>query len=243
MVMKRIQMICNKICFRAWAICLAFIFSSALMAVAADNGNPNTDSIKIRETEISPETVEKKLEVLKTRIQQARLAENKQTATQKGIPLLELQTRTLNLIALKTNYDRLLTALKKQTGYQNDEALLKEKNSAQNENGLLPPPPFSLTFYDNLLGELSVILQEKEVTDLAIKISQRTIDEATSQLESIEKEWRQAKESIETQKGSDGLQRLRWSFEQIELQKNLAETILMYEKSNHENNIINHIFK
>jgi small-conductance mechanosensitive channel len=228
-------MICNKIYFRAWAICLTFIFSSALIAVAADNGNPNTDSVKTQEMQISTETVEKKLEVLKTKIQQARLAENKQTATQKGIPLLELQTRTLNLIALKTNYDRLLTALKKQTGYQNDEALLKEKNSAQNENGLLPPPPFSLTFYDNLLGELSVILQEKEVTDLAIKISRRTIDEATSQLESIEKEWRQAKESIEIQKGSDGLLRLRWSFEQIKLQKNLAETILMYEKSNHEN--------
>ncbi|MFO7558411.1 MAG: mechanosensitive ion channel [Desulfobacterales bacterium] len=226
-------MICNKICFRELAICLAFLFSSTLIAMAADNGN--TDGLQIIKNQISPESVEKKIEALKTRIQQARLAENEQNAAQKGIPLLELQTRTLNLIALQTNYDRLLTALKKQSGYQEDEALLKEKISDSDGSGLLPPPPFSLTFYDKLIGELSVILQEKEVINLAIKISRRAIEEAASQLESIEKEWRQAKESIETQKEKKDLPGLRWNFEQIELQKNLAETMLMYEKFNHEN--------
>lgn len=184
---------------------------------------------------LTMETVESKITDLDQRIQQSRASETEQNAGRIGVSLLDMQTRTFNLIGLRANHERLLTALKKNAAIRQEEEFLTAKISNQEERSGLPQPPYGLTFYDGLLGELAGLLQQKEVTELAVKVSKRTMEESTTRLNEIEKEWRQAKEALHSKPETDQVPALRWQVEVLELKKSLAETSLTYEKINQQN--------
>ena len=75
---------------------------------------------------------------------------------------------------------------------------VREKLAAPSEEIVSEPPPYSLSFYDNLLSSQEIVRQKKEAADFALKMAKLSLDDAEKNLES-------AQEGFETFKNA-GLQ-------------------------------------
>jgi potassium efflux system protein len=179
--------------------------------------------------------IEKAIERIKERTRLAELSENEQTAQQAGVSLSDLQARTGKLRSIQTFYDRLLTALKKRESLEEEEVFLKEKIQAEQEIGVIEKPPYPLSFYDKLLDELSNENRLKETTGLALKLADRALEDTKLRLEKAQKNWRRLKDQIKATSEEGRSKKLTWDQEQAEIERELSETLLSYEKVNHLN--------
>jgi len=179
--------------------------------------------------------IEKAIERIKERIKLIELVENEQTAQQSGVSLSDLQARTGKLRSIQTFYERLLTALKKRESLEEEEVFLKEKIQAEQEIGVIEKPPYPLSFYDKLLDELSNGNRLKETTGLALKLAHRALEDTKLRLEKAQKNWRRLKDQLEATFKEGRNKKLTWDLEQAEIERELSEILLSYEKVNHLN--------
>lgn len=179
--------------------------------------------------------IEKAVERIKERTRLAELSENEQTARQAGVSLSDLQARTGKLRSIQTLNERLLTALKKRVSLDEEEIFLKEKIQAEQEIGVVEKPPYALSFYDKLLDELSNENRLKETTGLALKLALRAIEDTKLRLEKAQKNWRRLKDKLEATSEEGPSKKLAWDLEKAEIERDLSETVLSYEKVNHLN--------
>jgi small-conductance mechanosensitive channel len=184
---------------------------------------------------ITSAQIEKKIESLKDRIKLAKTSENEQTAKQMGVTMTDLHQRTTSLRAIQSAYERLLTALKKQAAQEEEKSLLNEKLKAQDQIRVAQKPPFNLSFYDSVLDELAVAEHQEKTAALAAKLSQKTLEDASSSLEKAQKEWRNLKDQLEAVSKEERNQKLKWDLEKAELEKELSEGLVNLEKANRDN--------
>jgi hypothetical protein len=201
---------------------------------ATERPVPDTEKKKVPE-DLSLEGIKKKIGDLKERIRLAKQAENEQIAEQMGVKLTDLQERTASLRSMESAYERLLTALNKKEALKDEEAALSAKLEAQQQIGIAQKPPYALSFYDNISDELEAAEQQKKSAELAAKLGREGLEGATMRLENAQKELRIVKDRLEAITEKEKAQELKWGLEKAELEKNLAEALVSFEKVNHEN--------
>lgn len=184
---------------------------------------------------ISEDEVAKKIVDLKQRIEIASAAENENTAKQMGVTLADLVERTAKLQSIQSVYERVLTALKKKTAQKQSEVLLREQFRTAKQVGIAQQPPYNLSFYDAILDEWKTADQQLESISRALHVSRRVQEDANSRLEITEKTWRSLKDELTSASKTESRQTLEWNFNKAQLEKELAEALIIFEKINYDN--------
>jgi small-conductance mechanosensitive channel len=186
----------------------------------------------------TPDEIQKKVQEFKEKILLAQKAETEKAANQLGVSLKELQEQTAALKATQSIYMQLLSAVKKKVTLKEEENFLLQKLSTQEKKGLSQDPPYFLSFYDNLLGDLAAAQQQKSTSAFAVKFAKKSSENITSRLEKAAGVWRAIREQIETQPPETVSQRLRWRLEKSQAEKDYLDALLYLEKANQENHEI-----
>ncbi len=179
--------------------------------------------------------IEKIINDLSERMRMLKNADGSRLDSEIGVSGDEIQERRKGLMAVQSAYERLLTATNKKVGLEKDEALLIEKLSDPGGTSMKQRPPYNLNFYDNLLDDLTAVQQRKETLNLAVKLSKRSLENATVRMEKIQAIWRRQKDLIESQLSKGNARKLQWDLETVQIEKDLVEGIFLIEKANLDN--------
>ena len=206
--------------FRRVAICLAF--SSTLLVglnstIAQNKEMPAAGPVKKTIT-WSVEEVENRIQDLDREIKAAEKAQNEKAALELGVTLNELQERNTKLRTTRWSLKQLQTALRKKLALQADEKTLRQKLSSQEQNGLSQKPPYTLSFYDSLLDELTSAQQQTATLVLAVRTAKNSLENLTTKLEKAAGEWRVIKDRGEVQPTSKSPKKQRWNLEKLRIE-------------------------
>ncbi|UCH23291.1 MAG: mechanosensitive ion channel [Deltaproteobacteria bacterium] len=179
--------------------------------------------------------IEKIINDLSERISKLKNADGLRMAEEIGVSRNEIQERRKGLMAVQSAYERLLTATNKKVGLEKDEALQIEKLGDPGGASMAQRPPYSFSFYDNLLGELTAVQQGKETLNLAVKLSKRSLENATVRMEKIQADWRRQKDLFESQLSISNARKSQWDLGTLKIEKDLVEVIFLIEKANLDN--------
>jgi len=218
-------------------VCVALFWGSVTSMLATEQPVTAPDKNKVSE-DLRLEGIKKKIGDLKERIRLAKQAENGQIAEQMGVKLADLQERTASLRSMESAYERLLTALNKKEALKGEQAALREKLKAQLQIGVAQKPPYALSFYDRILDELEAAEQQKESAELAARLGLRGLEGATMRLENAQKELRIVKDRLDAINEKEKTREQKSDLQKAELEKELAEALVSFEKVNHENLLI-----
>jgi small-conductance mechanosensitive channel len=184
---------------------------------------------------LTSDEIEKKINELKDEVSAAENSESEEIATQRGIPLRDLQELSITLKATQSIYIQLLTALNKKTALQEDATILRQKLSAEDQIAIPQKPPYTLSFYDSLLAELAVARQQKATAGLALQMSKRSLENIDARFEKAAAEWRALKEKIEKQQPGSADQNLKWRLKKFQAEKDKIEATFYLEKAKQAN--------
>ncbi|SPD73889.1 putative MscS Mechanosensitive ion channel [uncultured Desulfobacterium sp.] len=179
--------------------------------------------------------IEKAIGELEKRINLSKQSENEQTAQQMGVSLADLADRTERLKTIQSVYERLITALNKSSAQEEEETGLKEKIKAGRQVVIEKKPPYNLSFYDNILDELTESQQQLETFGFALKLSDTTSEDAKLRLEKAQKDWRSQKDLFDAESDEKLRRGLALALEKAQLEVELAETLVSLERANHDN--------
>lgn len=180
-------------------------------------------------------TAEEKVRELDSRLTAAEKAINKLTAKQLEVTLSQLQERAAKIRDLETMYQRLVNALKRRATLEKDEALLREKVKSQAQVGIPQEPPYSLSFYDGFLDQLSATEQKKEISRQERKLARTILEDALSRFEEWQQTLRRLKEEKEKKSPEEGTTKLNWELENAQIELELAQAMQYLQKINVQN--------
>ncbi len=222
------------------AITVLFIFLNVCICLAtteafANQMNPQGITQGKTTTEIDLNTVEQKVKDLKKRLTAVEGALDERTAQESGLTLPELQERAAKVREIEAVYERLLTALKKQTTLAKEEVLLREKMASQKQVGISQEPPYSLSFYDNLLDQLAATEQKKGIINLAKNFTLRALEDAKVGLEEGQQNLRKLRERKEDELSGLDSARLDRELELAQLEQELNQAVFDLQKVTSQN--------
>jgi small-conductance mechanosensitive channel len=223
--------------FRRLAACLAFSLTllGGLNSTFAQN-NEMLAATPVKKTNSwSVEEIENRIQDLNIEIKAAEEAQNEQSALQLGVPLRDLQERNAKLRTTRWSLKQLQTALKKKPALQEDEKTLRQKLSSQEQIDLSQKPPYSLSFYDSLLDELTSAQQQTATLVLAARAAKKSLENLTTRLDRATGEWRVIKDQVEVQPASKATGKLRWNLEKFRVEKDYIESLFYLEKADQKN--------
>lgn len=216
-------------------VLLCTIFCGYDAILSAQEKAPTESAQKKGSIALDPATIEGKLRDVKQRVQQAEKNENEETARRLGVSLSDLQERRAKLQDIQTNYQRFVTALKKRESLVKEERLLHEKMKGFEKGDIAQKPPFSLSYYDNLLDQQGTLDQQRETVNLAILLARKALESTEERLGQAEKDVRRFKEGVHTAKTDTDALKLRWSLGNSEREKELQQVTFSFQKIHLEN--------
>jgi potassium-dependent mechanosensitive channel len=173
---------------------------------------------------ITPEAIEQKIAELDQKIKTFQETETEQTAQQLGVDRALLQKRTKLLKDLRETYEWWLANLRKKANLEKEKIALAKKLAILKERGVKEPPPYSLSFYDDLLSQQQFFAQRQEGYALNISLYSEHLNFLREKREDAGKRWRFLKDKLEATTLPQVQNRLRFETEVAGLEKELAET-------------------
>jgi hypothetical protein len=111
---------------------------------------------------VSPQDIQPKIAEIDQKIKASHEAENEQTAQQLGVNLSLLQKRTGLLKDLRAAYERWSENLEKEAVIEKEHKAYTKKETMLKERGVTEPPPYSLSFYEDILSQQQFFAQRQE---------------------------------------------------------------------------------
>ena len=146
----------------------------------------------------SVEMIDDRINSLDTTIHTISKTRPEQLAKELNVTRQQVEEKLLALTALHSAYVGLKNAL---AGLEKSEKELETSQQIYedfNTRGMAKKPPYSLTFHDSILAEMSTATRNKQNTQLALEMLQKNIDDYTDQLAQKESDFRQLKEKLGT---------------------------------------------
>lgn len=185
--------------------------------------------------EQSIDDIEETIKHLKNRLEISKDPKNEQKALRLGVTPKDLQKKTAILRELLVTQERMLTAVKKKATLKQEKELLEKEIKSSDHTGL-EPPPYTLSFYDELLDKLATPVREKEAAELAVRLTRRSLEIANDNLAAAQKEARRTRDQMEKMKGEPG-PALSWTLKMVETKSELMQALAALEKINLENHL------
>jgi potassium-dependent mechanosensitive channel len=227
----------SKQVFRQAAICLAFSLTLliGLKPTIAQN-NEGTAAGPVKEPiKWSLEEIENRIQDLNREIKAADAVQNEQTAIELGVTLRALQERNAKLRATRLNLEQIQTAKRKKPALLEEEKSLRQKLSSQGQKVISQKPPYTLSFYDSILDELTSAQQQTATLILAARTARKSQESLAARLERAAGQWRVLKDQVEALPASKSPGKLRWDLDKSRTEKDYIESLLYLEKANVEN--------
>jgi potassium efflux system protein len=179
---------------------------------------------KQQQTEaITPEAIKQKIAELDQKIKTSQEAETEQTAQQLGVDLSFLQKRSALLEELRTVYEWWLGSLEKEAVLEKEQTALAKKLAILKERGVKKPPPYSLSFYDNLLAQQQFFAQRQEGYALSNSLFSEHLNSLREKRENAEKGWRLLRDKLAATTLPQAQKRLQFEAQVASLERELAE--------------------
>jgi potassium efflux system protein len=180
---------------------------------------------------ISPKDIQPKIADIDQKIKASQAAENEQTAQQLGVNLSLLKRRTGLLKELRAAYEGWLENLEKEAVIAKEQKALTKKVTMLKERGVTEPPPYSLSFYDDLLSQQQFFAQRQEGYALSNSLFVEHLDFLREKLEETGKRWRLLEDELAAAALPQAQKKLRFEAEVAGLEKELAETKYLAAKT------------
>jgi potassium efflux system protein len=206
-------------------VLVAICWAPAHAALPQVTPKPTPIAEKKQQTKaITPEAIEQKIAELDQKIKTSQETETEQTAQQLGVDRALLQKRTKLLKDLRETYEWWLANLRKKANLEKEKIALAKKLAILKERGVKEPPPYSLSFYDDLLSQQQFFAQRQEGYALNISLYFEHLNFLREKREDAGKRWRFLKDKLEATTLPQAQNRLRFETEVAGLEKELAET-------------------
>lgn len=180
---------------------------------------------------LTPEAVQTKIAELDQKIKDSRASENDQTARQLGVDLALLQKRTTLLQGLRESYGWLAENLGREAELQEEKTALLKNLAAQKEGEVTAPPPYSLSFYENLLSQMQFYDQREEAYPLSNSLLQEYLTVYAKEQEEAGKKERLLRDQLAAATLPEATRKLRFELEIAFLEKALAKTRYLSAKT------------
>jgi small-conductance mechanosensitive channel len=171
-------------------------------------------------------TIQKRITEIQKAMKLAGSVSNAQTATLLGVPLISQQDNNANLRKLETVYKRQITALEREASLRREEESLGKLLVSRQENILDKPPPYNLSLFDGLLGELTTRKLQKHTLEIALRTEKKVLEEWKIKVEREGKKVRDAKEKQHTAPETDKALQLGWNLQSELVAQELATAFL-----------------
>ena len=177
------------------------------------------------------ETVKARIAELQDRIQTARRADIGKEAGRWGIEVAEYQRLIDQMSAEQSAYEQLLKIIDATKISADNEVFLRQSQASPDKNLLTEEPPYSLTFFDNLLDDLQSVEQRRIISEMALRQSQETITITTNRLGELERKKRQLAERQDSKNDSDSIGSVQWQLRKLTGDVDLSKAQLALEKA------------
>jgi potassium-dependent mechanosensitive channel len=163
---------------------LVFFWTSEAFLAA----NEEIDSVKV---------IDDKISSLDNTIKTMSKTPSEQLARELGVTQQQVEEKLTALTALNSAYVNLKNA------FLNIEKSKREQQTTQQiyddftAKGMAKKPPYSLTFHDSILADISTATSNKQNTQLSLEMLKKNMDAYTDQLAQKESDFRQLKEKLD----------------------------------------------
>ena len=172
---------------------------------------------------ISPKAIERKIAELDQKIKTSQETANEQTAQQLGVDLALLQKRTVLLQELREVYNWWSGNLAREAVLQKEKNALADKLATLKERGVKEPPPYSLSFLENLLSQLQFFEQRQEAYALSSSIFLEYLNTLQEERDEAGKKWRLLQDKLAAATLPEVKRKLQFKAEIAQLERELAE--------------------
>jgi len=180
---------------------------------------------------ITLKAIEEKIAELDRKIKTSQEAENDQTAQQLGVDLALLQKRTALLKNLREVYVWWAWGLEREAALKKEKTALAQKAATLKERGVTEPPPYALSFYENLLSRKHFFDQRQEVYALERSLLLEHLNFLQEKREEAGKKWRLLQDKLAAVTLPQVRKKLQFEAEIARLGKELAETEHLSEQT------------
>ena len=213
-------------------VVMAMCWAQAHAALPQVIPKPAPIAAKQQQTKaITPEALEQKITGIDQEIKTSQEAENAQTAQQLGVDLALLQERTKLLKELRETYESWLGNLEKEAVIENEQTALAKKLAILKERGVTEPPPYSLSFYDDILSQQQFFAQRQEGYALSNSLFSEHLNLLREKREDAGKRRRLLEDKLAAAKLPPAQKKLRFEVEVAGLEKELAKTEYLSAKT------------
>jgi potassium-dependent mechanosensitive channel len=154
-------------------------------------------------------------------LQAARAAVTPDRAEQLRVDMKALESRVRNWVELEALYNDLLSEMQRRTQLHKDAAAIQEDINAFEQRGLLKKPPYTLSYYDDLLVEYESQQQQMETTAMALKAVQHSLAETRVRLRNAQDQFQRAYGAQSTLQSASGF----WVKEGLQLDIQVADAM------------------
>lgn len=221
-------------------IIIFFVFSGTGLSITANTGLIRTKT-ETKETKKPPieklneGSINQIIDVLKEEMELVARQEKMAPAPSKTSQGSNFSIKSILLQSTISTYEKLLTALRKKDSLANEKVHLEERFKTVKPETHFEAPPYSLSFYDKLLNEKLAASHKRSNIDLALKVTQRTVESASEKFEAAKKELRKIKDMAAATKGDKMSGTLPIQTNLYEIEKESSEADFLLEKTNLEN--------
>lgn len=169
--------------------------------------------------------IKQKINALQDRIKVSLESETPETAKIFGVTLEQLKERTETLQEIQTYYNRQLISLGKERDLANEMADLEKRTLSGEVYQLEQTAPYTINFYDDYSLKHAENIKNKQNTQMALTIVQKTLDNANTQLKDTAQQLRTIKSESPASKTNGEKLALEWQIKKTERDSELAQTI------------------
>jgi hypothetical protein len=213
-------------------VVIALCWAQAHAALPQVAPKPAPIAVKQKSTKaITPQDIEQKIAEIDQKIKTSQEAENEPTAQQLGVDLSLLQKRTALLKEIREAYESWSGNLDKEAIIEKEQTALAKKLAILKERGVTEPPPYSLSFYDDLLSQQQFFAQRQEGYALSNSLFSEHLNFLREKLEDAGKRRRLLEDKLAAATLPQAQKQLRFEVEVAGLEKQLAETVYVSAKT------------
>ncbi len=160
----------------------AFFIPSVSFAQEGAGDQTNATAVQNDEDIFKPETAKKRIGELDAAMEAIEKLVEQSKAEDAAADLEGLQNRYMLFSKIKSSYKNLNSVREKNAQLEGEEKALREALGAPSEKILPNPPPYSLSFYDELLSGQEIVRQKKQAAEFALKTAKLALEDADTNL-------------------------------------------------------------
>ena len=157
-------------------------------------------------------------------------ARTDELAAELSVTVPDIEKRLMDLSVLKSAYERLLHSHAALDKIEQDKRSVEANYEIFRMKGMQEKPPYTLTFLDTVVENLSAAERNLKTIDLSMELLRQEVAEDADRLKTIQKELRKTEEKP-AGTGRDSTMRVQWEIDGLNLQQRYLQTVIQAKEN------------